>query len=206
MTIQDIIALQIQEIQREFQSVLDWIKAIWPIKDNTALEEITQRKNYLIIGIYAANEYLVESLITNFFQSLYWLIEAESGHSLTIRNERVKIASITKNNHNWTRQGLEGMLSDILGNVDTKKIIKDSWEQMGSEFSVFFNELTKFKDLRDKITHSSKNCFTDIAWSSFDVIEINKSIARIEKLRKLFTEFSECFYQELNKIYKIPNR
>ena len=192
------------EINLQFSCIINWTSIIWEVQDITIPEQVIQRKNFLIVWIYSANEYILESAIDFFYSELYDAIWKETGNNLWIKSEKLKIDACVSGNHNGTIDGIEKMLWSIIGSSHARKVLEAIKSSMGNNYSVFLKELSDFKKHRDKQAHSSINFFSnDFTWIAVDIDNARINL-RINNLSVLFQEFCDHLYDELNKLYGLP--
>lgn len=191
------------EISSQFQAIYSWINDIGEILDVTNPHQILSRKNFLIIAIYSANEYIIEHSIDLFFSNIYDQMERELWPKLYIEYNRVCLKKIINNNHSWKLSSNQEMLSELIWTVDSIRVFNNIKNIIWKDFDNLASELGSFKNFRDSIAHSSVKFFTDAAWSQLTVFPNSTIISRLKKIEENITRFCDILYDELGVFYKL---
>ncbi|MBP9812147.1 hypothetical protein KBC86_02085 [Candidatus Gracilibacteria bacterium] len=204
MLISDLKSQINSEVLSQFQAIYYWINDVGEILDVTNPNQILSRKNFLIIAIYSANEYIVEHTIELFFSKIYDKMETEQGSKMYIDYNRGILKRIINNNHSGKIISNQEMLAELIGSVDSKRIFSNIKSKLASDYDLLSSELGMFKGFRDSIAHSSVKFFTDAAGSQLTVYPNSDIINRLKKLEGIWILFCECLYDELGLFYRIP--
>lgn len=192
------------EIEWQFLSISRWLKELWELDDIMNINSVLWRKNFLIIAIYSANEFILEYIIELFFSKIYDVMESELWPKYHIQFERQKLKKYITDNHSSRLDSIEDILCQLIGNVQSKWIFNSIEVKMGKDYSILKWELIEFKWFRDKIAHSSKNFFSDPAGSQFKGFPNAVVTKRLDRMQLLLISFSDFFYDELWELF-IPN-